>query len=220
MAARPPITRPHTRPIAATVLAAGRGLRLGGRAKSSLLIDGHSVLERLVHALRESGAVEVSVVVAWGSETLLPCIERCGARAVPHVRADADLVDSQRMAVQTHRTRHPGHDLLILPADLPLLQAPHVQSLTHAWAARPAEIWAQVPVVEGTRGHPVRLAWEAVQAIHDAPGRPGVREWLRAHPERVHLLPRPEPAHVFDLDTEDDVARLRARIAPSEVRWP
>ncbi len=208
------------RPIAATLLAAGRGLRLGGRAKSSLLIDGCSVLERLVHALREAGAVEVSVVVALDSETLLPCIERCGARAVPHVRADADLSDSQRLAVQTHGTQHPGHDLLLLPADLPLLQAPHVRSLIQAWTARPAPIWAQVPVVDGTRGHPVLLAWEAVQAVLDAPGQPGVRAWLHTHPERVHRLPCADPAHIFDLDTEEDVARLRARIAPSDVRWP
>ncbi len=217
----PPTARlGEAQPFAATVLAAGRGERLGGRAKSSLLIDGRSVLERLVDALREAGAVEVSVVIARDSAALRPFIDRCGAVAVPHIRQDADLVDSQRLAVHSHVERHPGHDLMLMPADLPLLQTESVRALCRAWAAREPQVLAQVPVVDGVRGHPVLLSWGAAQAIDAAPHRQGVREWLQAHAERTCRRPCRDPAHVFDLDTEEDVARFRDRIAPSHVRWP
>ena len=110
--------------------------------------------------------------------------------------------------------------MLFRSADLPLLRAAHLRPLIHAWQNRNPAIHAQVPVVDGARGHPVLLAWDAVEAIHHAAESTGVRDWLRAHPERVRMRPCEDEAHVFDIDTGEDVVRLSACIAPHAVSWP
>ena len=46
-------------PVAATILAAGLGRRLGGRPKAALQIGDRSLLERLVNALRAAGIAVV-----------------------------------------------------------------------------------------------------------------------------------------------------------------
>ena len=58
-------------PLAATLLAAGLGRRLGGVPKTALLIDGESLFERLVRALRQSGIEAISVVIGPYADTLL-----------------------------------------------------------------------------------------------------------------------------------------------------
>ena len=211
-------------PLAATVLAAGLGQRLGGRAKATLQVGGVSVLERLATALRGARAHAVSVVVGPYREQLLPLAARSGAQAVLHSLPTPSLVDSQRLALADHLARWPGHDLLLVLADLPLLAVDDVAPLVQAWRQRHAHTHALVPVVNGVRGHPLLLSAHAVVQVLAMPPRdgvlPGVRDWLAAHPEAVTHVHTTRIAHVTDVDTPDDVAALRAHVHPTPVAWP
>lgn len=214
--------------LAATVLAAGLGQRLGGRAKATLQVGGVSVLERLATALRGAGAHAVSVVVGPYREQLLPLVARSGAQAVLHNLPTPSLVDSQRLALADHLARWPRHDLLLVLADLPLLAVDDVAPLVQAWRQRQAHtqahIHALVPVVNGVRGHPLVLSAHAVAQVLAMPQRdgvlPGVRDWLAAHPEAVAQAHTTRIAHITDVDTPDDVAALRAHVHPTPVAWP
>lgn len=210
--------------LAATVLAAGLGQRLGGRAKATLQVGGVSVLERLAAALRGAGAQAVSVVVGPYREQLLPLAARSGAQAVLHSLPTPSLVDSQRLALADHLARWPGHDLLLVLADLPLLAVDDVAPLVQAWRQRAPHTHALLPVVNGVRGHPLLLSAHAVAQVLAMPPRdgvlPGVRDWLAAHPEAVAQVPTTRIAHVTDVDTPDDVAALRALVHPTPVAWP
>ena len=75
MSPRPPVPVPP--PIAATVLAAGLGRRLGNRPKATLEIGGRSILARLAAALREAGIEDISVVVGPYREALVPLAAAC-----------------------------------------------------------------------------------------------------------------------------------------------
>jgi molybdenum cofactor cytidylyltransferase len=205
--------------VKASILAAGLGQRMGGRPKAALQVGGISLLERLAQALRGAGVDGIAVVLGPYPQTLLPLAQRCGARvlqAQPHT----PLAASQRLAIQAHMEQAPGQDMLVLLADLPLLTSAHIAWLLAAWPQRLAEVHAQMPLVDGVRGHPLILSWQAVQAVAAMPAHQGIRDWLHSHPEQVRPLPTPERAYTTDLDTPEDVAALRTLLAPESVDWP
>lgn len=206
-------------PPAATLLVAGLGLRLGGMPKSALLIDGQSLFERLAQALRQAGIDNISAVIGPYAETLVPLARRSGVRVVHHREPDAQLVQSQRLAVQDHMQHQVGRDLMLLVADLPLLTSEHVVHLLEAWRERPSQIHAQVPTVHGVRGHPVCLSWPAVQAVAQ-PFLGGVREWLIGAGGATQVLDTVHEAYITDLDTASDLDSVRRRLHPLPVVWP
>lgn len=210
----------HALPMAATILAAGLGSRLGHRPKSALLVGGTSVLERLVGALRGAGLQAMSVVIGPYAETLLPIIHRCAARPLQQGQAITTLVDSQRLALQAHVDQGDGGDLLIVLADLPCLNHTHILPLLKAWQQRDAQIHAQMPLVNGVRGHPLILTAHAARQVLATPPHLGIRDWLARHPELVQTVATSEQAHVRDLDTPDDLSALQADCQPLPVCWP
>ena len=208
-----------TGPIAATLLAAGLGQRLGGRAKSALRIGNSSLLERLVAALRDTGVSAVNVVIGPYQDQLLPLIERSGAQAEIHQQPSPSLVDSQRLALHSHASNFPAHDLLLVLADLPWLAAADVLHLLNHWSQRAPGIHALMPMVDEVRGHPLLLSSQAVLAMNSTPRHLGVRDWLNAHLDAVWPLPCSRRAYVTDLDTNEDLLKLQALMLPTEVAW-
>lgn len=196
-------------PLAAIILAAGLGQRLGGRPKATLQIGGVSLLERLVAALRGAGIQAISVVIGPYREQLLPLLAHCGARAVEHRQPDPSLVDSQRLALDAHGAGFAGHDLLLVLADLPLLSAADVSPLLAAWQQRAPSVHAQMPVVGGVRGHPLLLSRYAMEQVCATARHLGIRDWLRRHPEAVQPVHTARQAYVTDVDTPADLAALR-----------
>ena len=190
---------------------------MGGWPKAALRIGGKSLLERLTQAFRQAGVAEISVVLGPYADVLQPLVAAAGAQPLRHAAHGCTLVDSQRLALQAHAARHPGRDLMLVLADLPLLTAAPLHPLLQAWASRPAGVQALVPTVEGVQGHPVLLSWQAVEEIRSQPGDQGVRYWMARHAAQVLRLPCSDPGHVFDLDTPEDLARLRVLLEPEPV---
>lgn len=199
---------------------------MGGRPKAALQIDGTSLLERLVDVLRGAGVDDIAVVLGPYADTLVPLAQRCDAQVQMHPQPltpgmpDLPLAASQRLAVQSHMERWPDHDMLVLLADLPLLTSAHIASLLEAWQQRSAGTHAQMPVVDGVRGHPLILSWQVVQEVGALPARLGIRDWLQGHPGQVRPVSTPQRAYTTDLDTPEDVAALRAMLYPQTVEWP
>lgn len=206
--------------MAATILAAGLGRRLGNRPKAALQIGSTSLLERLIGALRGASLQHISVVIGPYAETLQSITQRCGAHTLKHGRPDTSLIESQRLALQAHIDQGDGHDLLLVLADLPWLNNTHIQPLIEAWQRRPDTIHAQMPIVDGVRGHPLILTWQAVQQVLATPIHLSIRDWLAQHPNLVQAVPTDQQAHVADLDTPSDVAALQAHCHPTPVSWP
>lgn len=211
-------------PVAATILAAGLGRRLGGRPKAALQIGKRSLLERLTDSLRAAGIGQIRIVLGPYPETLLPLAQRCGLQVLAHGRPETGLIESQRLALQAHLAQSQAQgqrqDLLLVLADLPWLQADHVRALLEHWQRRAAGIEAQMPLVAGVRGHPVLLSWQAVGQIAALPPDAGIRDWLKDHPGLIGPFISQQSAYVTDLDTPADLARLEQAVRPEPVRWP
>lgn len=209
------------RPLAAAILAAGLGSRLGGKPKSILQIDGTSILERLIRTLRAGGAQTVAVVVGPYREQLLPIIARCGAHEWVQDQHEPSLINSQRMALQRHVECHPHHDLMMTVADLAYLTAADMYPLAEAWQQREPTVDALWPVVNGVPGHPRFLSSVAVRTLHALAPSLGVQDGLRklaAH--RVQTWSTWNPAYISDIDTLEDLQAIKKKLFPRTVAWP
>jgi molybdenum cofactor cytidylyltransferase len=165
------------------VLASGRGERFlasGGTAhKLSALLGGRAILERTLAAVRESG-------LPWHLEDAGH--PGMGDSIAAAVRATAD-----------------ANGWLILPADLPLVQAATLRRIAEALPQ-----WQAVqPVHAGARGHPVGFAASNGAALMALEGPLGAASVLRGLREMkaVGEIEVDDAGVVTDIDTLEDLAR-------------
>ena len=129
------------------------------------------------------------------------------------------MLDSQRLALSAHLANCPDHDLMLVVADLPLLSGDDIRHLTLHWQHRAPGISALIPVVDGTRGHPLLLSSAAVGLANSMPVHQGVRDWLHVHSDAVYQLQCTQQSFVLDVDSAEDLLRLQAILAaaPDEL---
>lgn len=175
------------------VLAAGRGRRFlaSGGAGSKLQADLHGkpVLDHVLAAVEHSG-LEHHVV---------------------H-RADGDgMADSIAAGVRATAT---AAGWLILPGDLPLINAPSLNSVAQALAQQPVV----VPTFEGRRGHPVGFARECFAALAVLSGEAGGAAVVEGYRRegRALLLALDDPGILSDVDTLADLQRIHALLAAAK----
>ncbi|MCZ8255862.1 MAG: nucleotidyltransferase family protein [Polaromonas sp.] len=173
------------------VLAAGRGERFaasGGQVhKLQALLAGRPVLDHVLDAVQASG--------------------------LPHhlVQADASrpgMGDSIAAGVQATPE---AAGWLVLPGDLPLVQAASLRAVAHALAQHAVV----VPMFKGTRGHPVGFSAACRDALLDLKGNQGAAQVVRAHSaiNSVAFVDVADEGTVTDIDTLDDLRRAQELLA-------
>jgi 2-phospho-L-lactate/phosphoenolpyruvate guanylyltransferase len=170
-------------------------LNPGARAGLTLYMMG-----RVVRALREAGVGDVCVV----SPDPVVLNEALGRDAVPLLQRSQGL----NPALEEGRARALAADastLLVLPADLPLLEAGDVWAVLEAAGERPGVVLSPDGARSGTNG----LLSRPPDALPFLFGPDSFEAHLRAARGRG-LDPRicERPHLAFDLDTADDLARL------------
>ena len=169
------------------VLASGRGERFlasgGTGSKLKAMLVGKPVLDHTLEAVRASG-------LPWHLEDA----------------GHAGMGDSLGAAV---RATANSTGWLILPADLPLVQAATLQKV--AQALRDGAAAAQ-PVYQGQRGHPVGCGAASGPPLAATPGAQGAAPVLRARREAgaVVDVEADDAGILADIDTLGDLARAQA----------
>ena len=180
------------------VLAAGQGRRFvqsgGSGSKLQALLQGRTVLEHVLAAVRASG-------LRWHVVDAMP--------------AGSGMADS--IAAGVRATSQAGA-WLVLPGDLPLMQASTLVTLAQVLhAARPRGIRCVVPHYGGQRGHPVvfdALCYPALSQLSGEQGAASVVQALRAL-QQVQDAPVPDAGVVSDVDTLEDLERLARLVGAS-----
>lgn len=176
--------------VAAAVLAAGAGTRLG-RPKAGLLVDGHRLVDRAVAALEAAGCDPVLAIVRAGTE--VP-----GAEVVVNPAPERGLRSSLTLAVEA-AAGSPA--LAVLLVDTPGIGADAIRAVTTAW--RPGRI--AVGTYAGRRAHPIVMAPELWRVAVDCAGPDeGARALLLSRAELVDEVA--VAGRAADLDTAADVA--------------
>ena len=193
------------------MLAAGDGSRLG-QPKATVELAGSTLAERGVALLRAGGAEPVLVVTGavpvelpgtvqvhnpdWltGMGSSLACGLRALGADLPEDTAARDNMREVEAAV-------------IALADQPLVGAESVRRLVAAYEGGAG---VAVAVYRGKPRNPVLIAREHWPAVLDlATGDAGARTFLRSHPGLVTLVECGDTGSPDDIDTPEDLARVR-----------
>jgi molybdenum cofactor cytidylyltransferase len=193
--------------IAGIVLAAGRSRRMG-RPKPLLGFRGDSFLATAVAALRGGGCGEVLVVAAPPDDPSAAAVaaeaERAGARVVTNPRPDSEQVDSLRAGLAA--LPHEALAAVVLPADVPGVDAAAVGAVVAAFRARGAPVVRAVH--GGEHGHPVLFARRVFADLFRDPLPEGARSVVHAHAAWLEEVEVDSPDVLLDVDTPDDYRRL------------
>ena len=167
------------------VLASGRGERFiasgGGTHKLKALLSGKPLLQHTLDAVKASG-------LPWHLEDA----------------GHPGMGDSIAAAV---RATPAAAGWMVLPGDLPLVQARTLRELA---AARPG-CDVLVPVYQGRRGHPVRFAARFGAALMALNGERGAADIARA--AGVTEFETGDAGCVTDIDTVQDLQRAAAALS-------
>ena len=204
MATEPP------RGVAAIVLAAGAGARMG-EPKALLRWAGRTFLRRVVDLAEAAGCAPI---LAIAGAVRLPAAERGPALEVVHpswregqlssLQAGLCALGGARAALTLDGARA----ALVLTVDRPHLRPATVAALVAAHAADPAAIWQ--PVHAGRRGHPILYPADLHPELLALAPAAGPRAWLESPSvaARRRVLPVDDPAVLDNIDTPQDLARL------------
>lgn len=201
-------------PFSVVLLAAGASSRMAGAFKQLLPLphgDGEMAAVRITaSALLDAGPEEVVVVTGHrGREVIaalidLPLSFRHNPR---HAEGQMTSVVAGLAALA-----RPCMAVMICLADMVLLRADDYRELAQAFLALPRDA-ILVPHHDGQRGNPVVFAASRVPEVLSGQVNPGCRHLIEDHPQDVVRYEVGHDRCTTDMDTPDDYARIRRRLA-------
>jgi len=195
--------------VGAVLLAAGEGRRLGGVAKPLIRLAGVPLVNRLLIALSGAGVDEVAVVTGHAREAVEAQVQAFPVTLAHNPDYAGGLQGSMRTGLQA--LHGPFDAVLVVLADQPLITAADLTELIGAFKRRDGG-HVLVPVVDGQRGNPVVLDGAACGQILASGAKLGCRHLIERHPELVRAHDTANRHFVVDLDTPEDLHRLRQRM--------
>jgi CTP:molybdopterin cytidylyltransferase MocA len=184
--------------VAALILAAGGGRRLGGQAKALLAHDGELLVERAVRIAREGGCHRVVVVLGAEAAEVQRQADLTGCLVAVNPEWETGMGSSLRAGLAA-AAPHSCRAAVILLVDQPFVTPNAVRAVIDSGADVAAATY------QGRRGHPVLIAaqhWPEVSAR--AVGDRGARDFLAQH----GVVPVPCAGSLADIDFPEDLKLL------------
>jgi len=196
-------------PVAAIVLAGGRGTRMGGPNKLLEDVGGRPVVRRVVEAALASHASPV--VVVTGHEQAR--VERILAGLPVMFVHNRDFAEGLSTSVRAGIAAVPGGAgaALVMLGDMPLVGPQILDALLDAFDPDAGRLIV-LPVADGRRGNPVLWDRRFFDALAKLEGDVGARHLIAAHAEAVVEIEVEGPGAFLDVDTPEALSRARAQV--------
>ncbi len=192
--------------VAAVVLAAGRGTRMGG-GKLLATLDGQPLIRHAVAAALASRARPVVVVTGADADRVGAALAGLDVVLVHN----PDHADGMSTSLRVGVAAVADHDVdgaLICLADMPRVTAAHLDAVIAAFDPD-GDATIVVPTCDRKRGNPVLWGRRHFADIAGLRGDVGARALIERHAEQVRLLALDDPAILLDVDTPDALAAAR-----------
>jgi molybdenum cofactor cytidylyltransferase len=200
--------------IAALVLAAGRATRMG-EPKVLLPLAGSSLLAHVIVAAAASRCGAVVVVAGSHAEAVRREAESAGARVVVNPRYAEGMATS--LAAGIAALPPDCEAAVVLLGDQPRIRTAAIDRLIEAYRA------TGKPMVlshyGGVSGAPALIARPLFSEFAALTGDAGARGLAARWPHRVAEVAL-DPDDAWDVDTPDDLARLRQALDPNRREVP
>jgi CTP:molybdopterin cytidylyltransferase MocA len=202
--------------LAAIVLAAGAGERLGG-PKALALAGGRTFIERVLGTCGRSAVDEIVVVTGAGAADVGAAALRWATDETPlRIVENAAWREGRTGSVQAGwASCEAGVDALVFPVDHPAVRLVSLDAMIGVFGHAGGQLEIVVPTFEREgrrrRGHPVLLS----SALRDEVLRLGKDEPLRdvVHRHEVLEVPVDDEGVLLDVDAPEDLARLERLLA-------
>jgi len=186
------------------VLAAGESSRFGAN-KLLQNFRGRPLLQHALIASLNSRAASTTLVVGKDSDAVVAAANGLADRIVVNTGFANGIGGSIACGVED--CRHDAAAVIVLLADQPLITAQHLDTLCDTWSG--AADAAVVTAFDGVDGPPVLFPSDAFPALCRLQGAGGAKRVLQDANYTVCSVPFADAG--FDIDTADDLARLRRR---------
>ena len=186
---------------AAVIAAAGISSRMH-EFKPMLWLGEETMIQRIIHTLRDCGVEEIMVVTGYRSEALCSHLEGYSVSFCENTRyATSKMFDSICMGISA--LHQPYDRLFITPGDVPLVQVETIRAMQQQ----------TTPIVRphcgGTPGHPLLLDAALVRSVLDYHGKNGLRGALESLEAEVCNLETDDIGILLDADTPEDFKTIR-----------
>lgn len=193
--------------VAAVLLAAGAGRRMGGPNKLLAEIDGVSLVRRVAEAALASRAGGVVVVTGHDAEAVAHALTGLPLGFVVNPDHAGGMSTSLRAGIRALEPQVDG--ALVLLGDMPFVTAAVIDGLVEAFAASKGEA-VVAPVHDGRRGNPVLWPRRCFAALMAVEGDKGGRDILAAEGAAVVEVECDSEVGL-DLDTPEALAAAGGR---------
>jgi len=185
----------------AIVPAAGAAERFGG-AKLLASVGSDVLLERTIRSLLDGGVERVVVVLGPDASDIrkgVPALDARGVRVATNRKPERGMLSS----IQAGLREISGDPILVLPGDMPYVEAATVSTLLREQAARGGIL---SPRFDGKRGHPVVIPGSLRDEILGAADGATLHDVLRAHASDRTDLDVYDRGVIRDVDEPKDLA--------------
>lgn len=200
--------------IAALLLAAGEGSRLGSHPKALLHRDGKTLLELFSSAIQGFSPVECIVVTGFHAQLIESEIAKMNTslthpmKIIRNGSPEEGQPSSVRLGLESLRTNFDA--LLVALSDQPEVGAKEIQELLDEYTKREVGQEIILPMVDGKRGNPVLFSYKAVLDVLAQSGMV-CRDYMDSHPDKIRAMHTSNQAFVMDVDTPEDIQRHKLK---------
>jgi molybdenum cofactor cytidylyltransferase len=195
--------------VAAIVLAAGRSSRMAPRNKLLERVEGTAIIAHVAGVALRSGADPVIVVTGFDAPRIAEALRELTVTLVHNPDFATGLSSSLKTGLSALSSDVDG--ALILLGDMPAVDAPVLRALMTAFTGADAIC---MPVHQGHAGNPILWGKSYFAEMMGVSGDRGAKPLLARHAARVTEVAVASDGIFADVDTADDLARLKTRSAP------
>jgi len=187
--------------VAAIILAAGRGSRMGSNDKLLSPYQGRPLLAAIIDAAEASKAAQIILVTGYKSELLSPLVEGRNITQIDNPLFDEGMSSSIKAGLAALDDTMDG--AMICLADMPLLTHLHLDALISAFDGNVC-----APVFNDKRGNPVLWGRKHFAALQALAGDKGARDILKTMENEITLVKMDDDATLVDVDTPEALKAL------------
>jgi len=180
---------------------------MGGLPKALIRVNGRPLIAYLLDALEQSGAQDIVAVLGHHADAISAALQHPSGLRITRLANPGEQVDSLHHGLAALNTDFPA--VMVCLADQPLIDTAALSALRHAYENRPAGVDMVVPWVNGAPGNPVMMSRAVVDELLASPHPESGKAWRDRHPQRMQRWINNNIAYCTDLDTPQDVQRLR-----------
>jgi CTP:molybdopterin cytidylyltransferase MocA len=185
--------------IGALVLAAGYSSRMG-TFKPLLPVGPVTAIERAVSCFLKAGITDVTVVVGYRADEIVPVLESSGVKWVFNHDFSSGMLSSVLRGIGSLAPH--VRAFFMLPCDIPLVEPETIKSLIASYlcGSAPPVIY---PVHRGRRGHPPLISRDCVSDLTPAQ-EGGMRSFLHRFKDEAVDVEVADEGILIDFDTPED----------------